>query len=167
MKSIEYYEGFGDFCRALRGGGVFLVVEDPRGKPNPMTIGWGTLGAVWGEPVLTVLVRPSRHTFGLLEKARCFSVNVPIGKMPDELQFCGTRSGRDLDKIRECGMKVAPGSTKGVSILPGCDLFYECEIVHKTKVIKETLDPGIIDRYYQEGDYHTVYSGRILRAYRK
>jgi len=53
-----------------------------------------------------------------------------------------------------------------VKILAGCDLFYECEIVQKTKVLRETLDARIIGQYYPAGDFHGIFFGRILGCYR-
>ncbi|MBI4668233.1 MAG: flavin reductase family protein [Elusimicrobia bacterium] len=166
MRNMEYFENFDKFCGSIRGGGAFLVVEGPGGKPNVMTIGWGTIGVVWYRPIVTVMVRPSRYTFTLIEQAKHFSVNVPVGKFKDELNFCGTHSGRDVDKIAKCNLAVAPGKTKGVSVIKNCDLIYECEIVHKTKVDQKTFIPDIIDRYYPKGDFHTIYFGQILHAYR-
>lgn len=166
-KAIDYRESFAGLCRALEGEGAFLVVEDAAGKPNPMTIGWALLGVVWGEPILTVFVRPTRHTCALLEKARRFSVCVPdAGTMKRELQFCGTRSGRDHDKVKACGLKAAQGQTKGVSVLEACALFFECETVHKTFVLKDQLDGVLKGRYYPSEDFHGVYFGRILTTYR-
>jgi len=167
-QDMEFTDCFVDFCSALRSGGAFLVVQDAKGRPNPMTIGWGTIGVIWGEAILTVLVRPSRFTFGLIEKAKHFSVCVPSGAtLKDERAFCGSRSGRDCDKIRELGLKVAAGIERDVSVLEDCGLFYECETVHKTRVLKETLEAGIIGSFYPRGDFHTIYNGRILHAYRK
>ena len=53
--------------------GAFLNVSHG-GRDNTMTIGWGSLGVVWGKPVFSVLVRPSRYTFDLLEASGEFSV---------------------------------------------------------------------------------------------
>jgi flavin reductase (DIM6/NTAB) family NADH-FMN oxidoreductase RutF len=133
-----------------------------------MTIGWALAGIVWGEPVMTVLVRPSRYTYGLLEKARCFSVCVPWeGRLAEELAFCGSKSGRDCDKIESLGLQVSAGRGRGVSILDACDLFFECETVHKTQVLKQNLEESILAGYYPLGDFHTIYNGRILHAYKK
>ena len=128
-RNIQYFERFEDFCKGLSGAGAFLVVQDAKGKPNPMTIGWAAMGPVWGEAVLAVLVRPSRHTHGLIGRAKVFSVNVPIDGLRKELAFCGSRSGRDVDKVKACGLKVLPGRLPQVSVLADCGLFYECEVV--------------------------------------
>lgn len=44
---------------------------------NPMTIGWAQFGVIWGKPIVTVLVRKSRHTFGLMEQTDVFTISVP------------------------------------------------------------------------------------------
>ncbi|MBI4676943.1 MAG: flavin reductase family protein [Elusimicrobia bacterium] len=163
---IEFFEGFADLVKALPKPGAFLLVEDVEGRRNVMTIGWATLGVVWSEPVLEVLVRPSRHTFGLMQKAERFSINVPLGKLQKRLAFCGSRSGRETDKIEACGLRLLPGLTRGVWVIDGCDLYYECEIVHKTLVVKENLDRKIVRQYYPGDDFHTIYAGRVLESYR-
>lgn len=167
FKKIAFTEGFEDLHSALRGSGAFLVVRDRKGKPSPMTIGWALMGTVWSRPVLAVFVRRSRHTFGLMEKAKTFSVNAPLGRLAPELEFCGTRSGRDCDKLRETGLRSSPGKLRGTTILPDCDLFFECETLHSVPLEKKGLDKGIIKWYYHEGDLHTVYFGRIAHAYRR
>lgn len=168
MKTIDYAEGFGRLCKALEGAGAFLLVQDPSGLPNPMTIGWATLGVVWGDPTLTVLVRPSRHSFGLIESGRRFSVCIPSpGELEEQLGFCGAHSGRSGDKLSACGLKAVAGRASGISVLEGCSVFYECETVHKSLVTRENLEPGILGSYYPDGDFHTVYFGKILHAYEK
>ncbi|MFC1522678.1 flavin reductase family protein [Elusimicrobiota bacterium] len=166
MKNMKYFEKFDKFCSSMRSGGCFLVVQDKKGKPNAMTIGWSMIGPVWSQPMLAVLVRPSRYTYKLIEKTGHFSVNVPINKLKKELALCGTKSGRDTDKITTCNLKVGRGKVKGISILKDCDLAYECEIVHKTKVLKQTLAEDLRKRYYPKGNFHIIYFGRILHAYK-
>ena len=75
--------------------GAFLMI-----KGNPMTIGWGQFGVLWGRPTFTVYVRRSRYTHELLEQTNTFTVSVPASDtMKKELSFCGTKSGRDLNKM--------------------------------------------------------------------
>ena len=57
--------------------GLLLVSAAGDGKPNAMTIGWGTVGVIWGKPIFVVLVRPSRYTYSLLEASDSFTVCVP------------------------------------------------------------------------------------------
>ena len=79
--------------------GLLLVSTDADGKPNAMTIGWGTVGIIWGKPIFVVLVRPSRYTYGLMEQTEDFTVNVPSAELREAVAFCGSKSGRDYDKF--------------------------------------------------------------------
>jgi flavin reductase (DIM6/NTAB) family NADH-FMN oxidoreductase RutF len=158
---------FQDLYTALSSNGAFLVAQDGQGKPNIMTIGWATLGFIWQQPIMTVYVRPSRYTYGLIENARSFSVNVPVKKLARELGVCGSRSGRDTDKAAACGFTMEQGKEKGISIIQQCDLFYECVTVSTNDLIKERIDPEIVKKFYPSDDFHRVYFGRVLHAYEK
>ena len=166
-QNIKITDDFEEFYKALDSNGAFLVVRDKSGKTNLMTIGWATLGIVWHEPIMTVFVRPSRHTFELMENAEHFSVCVPVNKLEKELAFCGSKSGRNMDKFKEFGLTPANGQTPGTSIVEECDIFYECEIVHATNVLEETLEHSIKGAYYPNGDFHAIYFGKVSAAYRK
>ncbi|MBU2573495.1 MAG: flavin reductase [Elusimicrobia bacterium] len=159
--------GFDKLIKALEGNGAFLVVTGGGGAANIMTIGWAQLGVVWGKPVMTVLVRPSRYTHGLLEKAGYFTVCVPPeGGMRGELAFCGSKSGRDCDKIRECGFTLAEGSRGGVKYIAGSELVYECGMLERTRVLPETLAQSVKAKYYAAGNYHTSYFGEIISVHK-
>lgn len=159
---MEYFEKFDRLCRALGGSGAFLVVAGENDKTNVMTIGWAQIGVVWGKPVMTVLVRPSRYTHGLMEKAGRFTVCVPPeGKMRKELAFCGSKSGRDHDKVKECGFSLKEGR-EGTRYIAGSDLVYECTLLERTGVQPAALAQSVKDSFYKDGDYHTVYFGEII-----
>ena len=67
-----------------------------------MTIGWGSYGITVEQTVFTIMVRPVRHSFSILEKNEEFTINIPTDNMKKELVICGTQSGRDTDKLSEC-----------------------------------------------------------------
>ena len=143
--------------------GAFLTVAAKR-QTNVMTIGWALVGILWQKPVLMVAVRNSRHTFGLIEAADSFTVSVPTQDMTKALEFCGTMSGRAVDKFTEC--KLATGTAQKVSApvldLPG--YHYECR-----RLYKSALDPKMMDKeldyLYPKKDYHTLYFGEIVACY--
>ena len=91
--------------------GAFLVSGD---EANPMTIGWGQFGVVWGKPMLTVLVRHSRYSEKLLRQNGNFTVSFPApGTMQEALMLCGTRSGRDTDKADKFGVDLQALAAEG------------------------------------------------------
>ncbi len=149
-----------------------LVTTKADGQVNTMTISWGTLGIQWGKPIFTVFVRQSRHTKTLLDKNGAFTINVPYGPCDKNiLGFCGTKSGRDVDKFAQLHLTQEPGETVDVPGICELALTLECKVIYK-----QEQDPGAIneentEKYYPknpqfpQGDYHTAYYGQILDAY--
>jgi flavin reductase (DIM6/NTAB) family NADH-FMN oxidoreductase RutF len=162
---MNYSKNFDKLCGALEGGGAFLVAENKKGRVNVMTIGWAQAGFMWGEPVLTVLVRPSRYTYLLLEDAAHFSVCVPrAGELSKELLFCGSKSGRDYDKVRACGLKLKEG-VNGAKYLDGCALVYQCDVRGSAQLKRETMGPEELEKFYPGAEApHTMFFGKILKA---
>jgi flavin reductase (DIM6/NTAB) family NADH-FMN oxidoreductase RutF len=151
--------------RQIRGDGAFLTVRAGQAL-NTMTIGWATIGVIWSRPIMMVAVRLSRHTFTLIEKAGDFTVSIPSTDMDEELTFCGTRSGRDCDKFKECNLPVAPGQKVSSPIIHVPGLHYECKIVYKSATDPAHLSPEYDQRVYPARDYHTLYFGEIVDCYR-
>ena len=143
--------------------GAFLTVR-AGASLNTMTIGWGLVGVLWQRPVFMVPVRDSRHTFSLLEQAEDFTVTAPMGGLKDELAFCGTRSGRDLDKFQACRLGTRPGLKTASPVLDVPGLHLECRILYKTPLDPSRMDPAL-GSLYPAKDYHTLYFGEIVGCY--
>ena len=169
MRKVDPWAAFPQVQEALASSGAFLLSPAGAGQANPMTIGWGLLGTVWYRQVFLILVRPSRHSHGLIERGGYFTVSVPRpGELEKELEFCGTRSGRELDKVRELGLELVPGKAGPVPLLAQCDLHYECRVMAHTSLSPEgILSPQIAEKYYPKGDLHTLFFGEILAAWRQ
>jgi len=158
------FEAVTETMEALGSKGALLVAG---AEPvNPMTIGWGQIGIAWGKPVFLVMVRPSRFTYGLMEKAEAFSVNVPGADLAEACGICGTKSGRDLDKIAETGLAVEHGVELDVPTLAECPVHYECRILEKNMLDPATLDAEVDESCYPEGDHHAVWWGEIVGVFR-
>lgn len=146
--------------------GAFLTVKDNDGKINTMTIGWANIGYEWGKPMFTVLVRESRYTYKLLENAEDFTVSIPFDdKMNETLRFCGSKSGRDFDKFKECNLTMLNSKLVKSPIIGNCQMFYECKIVYKHPMDLHFLDDEIKNKWYKSNDCHTIYYGEILNCY--
>jgi flavin reductase (DIM6/NTAB) family NADH-FMN oxidoreductase RutF len=153
---------------ALDGDGAFLVVLDPNGRPNPMTIGWGEVGIVWSRPAFTVLVRPSRYTHACILAADSFTVSVPRpGNLTEALLLCGTKSGRDVDKVKTSRLCLATGTKVRTPVVEGCALQYECRILARAVLTRQSFaSPDVLSDFYPTSeDYHLIVVGEILAAY--
>ena len=79
-----------------------LITAEKEGIANTMTASWGGLGVIWGKNTATVYIRHSRFTKEFVDYADSFSICVMPVKYRKELNYCGTISGRDENKIEKC-----------------------------------------------------------------
>lgn len=149
---------------ALTRDGALLVSVDSTGRPNPMAIGWGMIGVIWGKPIYLCLVRPSRYTYQCIETTGDFTINVPYPEHAHEVLICGTRSGRDTDKFADCNFTPLPSVAVTSPGIAECGLTFECNVVHFNDVIAGALVHEIITGAYPSGDFHRCYFGEILRT---
>ena len=166
---LNPFDCAGQICEAMKKG--ILITTKAEGKVNTMTIGWGHIGIEWSRPIFVAYVRETRHTRHMLDVSGEFTVNIPVESTdPRILGFCGTKSGRDMDKIRELGLTLEEPvsiSVPGIRELP---LTLECKVIYKQKQDLSALPADILARYYPEDetgfrDYHYAYYGQILNAY--
>lgn len=162
-KEIPYNEYAREMTEILSKG-AFLTTESG-GKVNTMTIAWGSIGFMWGKPVFMAMVRPSRFTYELLENSRQFTVSIPLKDMHTALGICGSKSGRNTDKLAAANLTTVPGKKIPTPVIAGCGLHYECKVVYKQEMVPALLDKELQDKWYGSGDCHTLYFGEILASY--
>jgi flavin reductase (DIM6/NTAB) family NADH-FMN oxidoreductase RutF len=149
----------------LKGNGLFLVTEGKDKKPNAMTIGWGFLGTMWSKPVFVVAVRHSRHTHRLIEEAQSWAVCIPAKGMDAALDFCGTKSGRDVTKFKEMKFTAKKGINVDVPYMEECPIHIECTTIFKTEMNPGQLEAATEKEMYKTKDYHTIYFGEVKGVY--
>jgi len=164
LSEIHWSDNIEHTLRMMREHGLLLTSLDGEGRPNTMTIGWGNLGVIWALPIFIVYVRPSRFTFGNMEATGEFVVSVPADDMHDACMYCGSKSGRDVDKFAEQGLTAIPAATMNVPLIGECVRHYECKVVHYNDVSDAALDPDVRAEHYPSGNLHRVYYCRVLRA---
>ena len=162
---INFTENLERGMEFLHTEGAFLTVKSGE-KINTMTISWGNVGFEWNKPMFTILVRKSRYTHDLLENSDDFTVSIPLCKdLKNALAVCGSKSGRDIDKFEECNLTLERSKKVDTPIIGECKLHYECRIVYKQKMNPEFLSKNIVESYFANGDYHTLYHGEIVATY--
>ena len=78
-------------------------------KPNLITIGW--TGTICTQPsMVSISVRPERYSHHLIQESGQFAINLPTEALVRSVDWCGVKSGRDVDKFAACGLHSAPGS---------------------------------------------------------
>lgn len=169
-KKINVWDYAGKILEETEKG--VLLTTKANGKVNTMTIGWGTLGVEWGKPIYTVFVRESRLTKKMLDENPEFTVNIPYGAYDKSiLGICGTRSGRNMDKIKELGLTLEEPEVISVSGIKELPLTLECRVIYRQEQDPDAINEENTARFYPksaefpEGDYHTAYYGQIVDAY--
>ena len=164
-QEIAYDDYFAQVNKTLGSTGLLLAAGEPDKPTNAMAIGWGSLGVTWGKPTWTVLVRPSRFTYQLIEEAGDFTVNVPSPDLTEAVTYCGTKSGRDHDKLAKLNLTVAAAQKVCSGVITECPIIYECKVIGSSDIVPEMLCDSVKSEYYPQGDYHRVYVGLVLAAY--
>lgn len=152
-----------------------LVTTKTDDKVNSMTIGWGTYGTEWGTEMFVVYVRESRFTRELLDKNPEFTINIPYGEFDKEIiKVCGTKSGRDMDKIAELGLTLEESEIVSVPGLKELPITLECKVIFRQKQEIELIAEKFQKYYpYEVGneaadatrDAHIAYYGEVVNAY--
>jgi flavin reductase (DIM6/NTAB) family NADH-FMN oxidoreductase RutF len=161
-EEIEYIDNFDYTLNRLRTDGLIIVAKDANGKPNPMTIGWGTIGTIWGRPVWSVLVRPSRYTYQCVLNSGDFTVNVLSPEYKKQILYCGSNSGRDWDKLVEAKLNKQNSRNIGSPGIAEAGIIYECKVVNSHDLGPQMIDEKIKKSIYSDEDYHRVFYGEII-----
>ena len=144
-----------------------LLTAGDRARLNTMTIGWGGLGTLWGKPVCTVYVRPQRYTYGFMERSVYFTVSFFDADYRAALQLCGSKSGREVDKVGKCGFTTAyaagdaPYFAQARRVLV-CRKLYAADFREE-----QFADRALAAAVYPEKDYHRTYIGEIVQVLQK
>lgn len=168
-QSVNPFDYAGHICNSMKKG--ILLTTATQGKINTMTIGWGHVGIDWSRPIFVAYVRETRHTKSMLEETGEFTVNIPYGEYdPAILGYCGTKSGRDCDKILDMNLTLEEPNKISVPGIKEFPLTLECKVIYKQQQDLNSIPADILDRFYPEDadgfrDYHIAYYGEILDAY--
>lgn len=144
----------------------FLLTAGDEQGYNMMTASWGLMGIMWGKNAALSVVRPQRFTKKYLDDKEYFTMCFFGDKQRKELNFCGTKSGWDCDKMKESSL--TPKFLDNTVGFEEAELILVCKKVYVDEVKEENfLDMLIPKSAYKNKDYHIVYIGEIVKAYKK
>lgn len=173
-QSVNVFDYTNEICNALKKG--ILLTTRADGKTNTMTIGWGHIGIEWGRTIFVAYIRESRYTRELVDASGSFTVNIPMKDVdPQILRICGTKSGRDTDKITLAGLTSVESNQVSAPGFLEFPLTLECKVLYRRLQDLSLVPQDILDRYYPQEidgsnpgknrDAHFVYYGEIVDAY--
>ena len=170
-REINPFDYASDLFKALPKG--ILLTSEAEDCVNAMTIGWGTLGIEWGVPIFAAYVRTSRFTHDLIERTGEFTICAPYGdkysaEVKKAVGFCGSRSGRDLDKIAKVGLHTVEADIVRTPAIKEFPLTLECRVVFSELQPIKNISSQFKKFYPDSGDHsapHVAYYGEILKSY--
>ena len=150
----------------LIGKDWMLVAAQKDGKTNAMTASWGFAGVMWGKNCLITAIRPQRYTKEFIDGSDTFSITILPDGYRDTLNYFGSVSGRDEDKIAKSGITVekcenTPYFAEGKLVLI-CRKMFAQEIKAESFIDKEALE-----KWYPNNDLHTLYVAEIVKVLEK
>ena len=132
--------------RFLTPGCTVLVTSAWEGRTDILTVSWQTPVSK-DPPLLLVAVAKGHHSHGLIDRGGAFVINVPTADLLGEVMFCGTRSGRDVDKFEATRLTPEPGKAVEVPHIRECVAHVECRL----------------ESAFSAGD-HSLFVGRAVAA---
>ena len=137
-----------------------LITAGNEEKANTKTASWGGLGVMWGKNVVFVVIRETRYTKEFIDANEDFSLTFLSEDYRSALNYLGTVSGRDEDKIAKAGLHLS--YKDGVPYLSKGKMVLTCKKMSATPITPDQfLDSTIEEKWYKDGNLHTLYIGEI------
>ncbi len=148
-----------------------LVTCGTMEKPNALTIAW--TGIVNSNPPMTYIsVRPERYSHAIIKESGEFVINLTTGRMVRGVDFCGVRSGRDMDKLTLCKFHTEEAQAVAAPLLSESPVSLECRVTEVkplgshdmflAEIVAVDVDPAILD---EEGKLHLEKSGLLAYSH--
>lgn len=150
---------------SLDKGWALLTAGDAQNRWNTMTVSWGAMGVIWNKYTVTTYVRPQRYTMELAEKSAYFTLSFFPENYRSALSYCGSKSGRDVDKAKETGL--TPVVTETGVYFEEASRVIVCRKLYGQFLTPECFIIPELERNYAAQDYHKMYIGEILNLLEK
>lgn len=142
-----------------------LITAGTPEQLNTMTASWGGLGVLWGAPMAIAYIRPQRYTKKFVDGNEYFTLSFYGEQYRKQLALCGSKSGRDIDKVKECGFTPAFAEC-GAPYFEEADLVLVCRKRMAVPMEEGRMPADVVEKWYDK-DYHEMYWGEIVEALKK
>ena len=148
---------------------VMVSCQRPGEKPNIITIAW-TATVCSTPPMLSISIRPERYSYDIVKETGEFVVNLTTKDLAYATDYCGVKSGRDVDKFKEMGLTEQKSNVISAPGIAECPVNIECKVVDIKELgshamfLAEVVSVQVDDAYMDEtGKFHLNNTG--LMAY--
>lgn len=167
MKRIEIKDLTENFFETISKEWMLFTAGTPE-HFNTMTASWGGIGFLWNKPVAFVFIRPERYTYEFAEKNEYLTLSFLGDENRQIYNICGSKSGRDTDKVKETGLKPQPTPTGNITFEQS-RLTLECRKLYSRMLEPESfIDKQPLEKWYSENNgMHKMYIVEIVNVWKK
>ena len=127
---------------------------------NAMTVSWGGMGTLWGKPVVTVYVRPNRHTYGYVEENEYFTLSFYPEEYRRALGIMGSKSGRDIDKDAAADLNAMPMGESVTYREAKTTLL--CRKLYHNDLVAANIPDDVKESFYDGEPIHRMYIAEVI-----
>ena len=139
---------------------VMVSVADKEGRNNIITIAWaGTVCS--NPPMVSISVRPERYSYNILKETVEFVITLTTKDLTYATDYCGVKSGRDVDKFKEMGLTALPGKEVKAPLIAESPVNIECKVTQVIPLgshdmfLAEVVAVHVDEKYMEEkGKFH-------------
>lgn len=149
---------------------VLVTVADREGNSNIFTVAWaGTICT--NPPMLSISVRPERHSYHMMKETGEFVVNLTTESMAWATDYCGVRSGRDVDKWKETGLTPEKANVVNIPVIKESPVNIECRVVKVEELgshhmfIADVVAVDVDEAYMDEKDTFHLSHGETVSLF--
>ncbi len=150
---------------------VMISVADKDGKANIITVAWaGTVCT--NPPMVSISVRPERYSYDILKETGEFVINLTTEELAFSTDYCGVKSGRDVDKFKEMKLTPIPGEKVKAPLIKESPVNLECRVTQVlplgshdmflAEVVAVHADKQYMD---EKGKFHLEYAKPIVYSH--
>lgn len=121
---------------------ALIMVKDDEGKSNPITVEWYIRTSI-EPPMYAISIGNNRYSYQCLQNHRFFNIIIPSEEMGEVIKYCGSKSGKDTDKINDLELDVFKGKL-GLPIIKNARACFECEVVSQVLSGDHTIFVGAV-----------------------
>ncbi len=137
-----------------------LLCAGTKENHNAMTISWGGMGTLWGKPVVTVYVKPCRHTYGFMNDNEYFTVNFFPEEYKKALAVMGSLSGKDTDKETEAGLTAK--ELGDAVTFEGAAVTMLCRKIYWQDLDPANMPAEVVKQLYVMEAPHRMFIGEVV-----
>lgn len=142
-----------------------LITSGTANQTNVMTASWGGLGVFWQKPIAISFLNPTRYSVSTMDNGDTYTISFYTEAYKDALEYCGTTSGRDTDKIKGSGLTPIK-TPSGATAFAEAWMIFECKKVVAQQIFADAVKVDVPEEWKKNG-YHKIYIGEILNVWVK